>query len=147
MGIFAKLFGSGSRPPEDETSAIFGRHLDGDFTAFPMADTPTSAEQIANIGRKYGVSYPPEFVAHVCGRFPGVYVEVKESIWPRPKAFDVGPFWTFLYALHTYTSAPESEDWMRLGPCCESSETPTSIASTRVEPSSVSITRPMSSSR
>jgi hypothetical protein len=131
MGIFAKLMGQ-RRPPEDETSAIFGRHLDGDFTAFPMADTPTSADQIASIGRKFGVSFPPEFVAHVCGRFPGVYVEVKESVWPRPKAFDVGPFWTFLYALHTYTSAPESDDWMRLDFAAETFQRDTGLSAAPV---------------
>jgi hypothetical protein len=53
-------------------------------------------------------------VAHVCGRFPGLFVEAKERVWPRPEEYDVGPFWTFLYGFHTYTSAPESSDWMRL---------------------------------
>jgi len=44
----------------------------------------------------------------------GIYVEVLETIWERPKALDVGPFWSFLYGLHTYTASKESEDWMRL---------------------------------
>lgn len=116
------------RPPADQTSAILGRHLDGDFTVFPMADTETSAAQLAAIGRKYRVTYPPEFVAHVCGRFPGLYVEVKKEVWPRPEAYDVGPFWTFLYALHTYTSAPESDDWMRLDAAAESFQSDTGLA-------------------
>lgn len=127
MSIFSKLFG-GRRPPEDETSAILGRHLDGDFTAFPMAETQASPEQVATIGRKYGVSYPDDFIAHVCGRFPGIYVEVKETIWPRPKLYDVGPFWRFLYAFHTYTSAPESEDWMRLDIAAETFQNDTGLA-------------------
>lgn len=116
------------RPPADETSAILGRHLDGDFKVFPMADTATSPGQLAAIGSKYGVKYPAEFVAHVCGRFPGLYVEVKEEVWPRPEAYDVGPFWTFLYALHTYTSAPESDDWMRLDVAAEAFQRDTELA-------------------
>ena len=38
--------------------------------------------------------------------------ELKEG--PRPRPYDVGPFWTVLYAVHTYTSAADSEPWMRL---------------------------------
>ena len=111
--MFSKLTGW-LRPQSDETTAILGRHLDGDFKVFPMADTATAPRQLEAIGSRYGVRYPAEFVAHVCGRFPGLYVEVKEEVWPRPEAYDVGPFWSFLYAFHTYTSAPESDDWMRL---------------------------------
>lgn len=48
-----------------------------------------------------------------------MYLEVKEAVWPRPAAGDVGPFWSFLYALHTYTSAPESPPWMKLKTAAE----------------------------
>ncbi len=85
-----------------------------------MADMETNPTQIKSIGEQFGVRYPPEFVAHVCGKFPGIYVEVKETIWPRPKEGDSGPFWSFLYALHSYTSAPGSEPWMRLGDAADS---------------------------
>lgn len=117
--MFSKLT-SWLRPLPDETSAILGRHLDSDFIVFPMADTATSPRQLAAIGIQYGVKYPPEFVAHVCGTFPGLYVEVKEELWPRPEAYDVGPFWSFLYAFHTYTSAPAGDDWMRLDAAAQS---------------------------
>jgi len=103
----------------DRTLDILDAHLDGDFRVLPMAETPVSREQIAAIGARFGVTYPAALADHVCGRFPGMYVEVKESLWPRPKAFDVGPFWSFLYAVHTYTSAPESEPWMRLDHAAE----------------------------
>ncbi len=93
---------------------ILGKYLDGDFRICPMAETPVSPAQIEAIGRQFGVGYPAELAAHICGRFPGVYVEVKEELWPRTKPFDVGPFWSFLYAVHTFTSAPGSEEWMRL---------------------------------
>ena len=104
---------------QDETEAILGRHLDGDFIAFPMAENPAYMFQIRGIELQFGVQYPPEFAAHVCGRFPGIYVEAKEAVWPRPKELDVGPFWSFLYALHTYTSVPESQPWMRLDAVAE----------------------------
>ncbi|MEK7205060.1 MAG: hypothetical protein AAB254_06080 [candidate division NC10 bacterium] len=92
-----------------------------------MAETPSNPSQLKSIGEKFGVQYPPEFIAHVCGAFPGVYVEVKESVWPRAKAYDVGPFWSFLYALHTYTPAPDSEPWMRLADAAASFQKETGL--------------------
>lgn len=111
---------SGRRLPPDRTEEILADYFDGDFTVFPMAGTAVTQAQFQALEARFGVKYPPEFVAHVLGRFPGAYIEVKEHLWPRPEAFDVGPFWSFLYAFHTYTSAPESEPWMKLSTAAES---------------------------
>jgi hypothetical protein len=121
MGIIGEFLSrrARSRLPEDQTKAILDRHLDGDFMVFPMADTPTSLNQIEVIAKKHGVIYPSELAAHICGHFPGMYLEVKEEIWPRAKEYDVGPFWSFLYGLHSYTSAPASDPWMRLDSAAE----------------------------
>src|SRR5947209_11232550 len=120
MGLLNRLFGTAKKPPKDRTQEILARHLDGDFRAFPMAESQQEIAQVEAIGRKVGIAYPPEFTAHICGRFPGIYVEVKEEVWARPKMYDVGPFWSFLYALHTFTSAAESAPWMRLDNAAES---------------------------
>jgi hypothetical protein len=99
---------------EDQTEAILGRHLDQDFCVFPMSDSQQPVSQIEAIGHHLEINYPLEFQTHVSGRFPGIFVEVKEEIWPRPKMYAVGPFWSFLYALHTFTPDFVSEPWMRL---------------------------------
>src|SRR6266581_1979648 len=112
MAILNRFFGM--RNPQDQTEAILAKYLDADFRVMPMAEAKQSANQIDAIARKHAVRYPPEFCAHICGRFPGIFVEVKEEIWPRAKEYAVGPFWSFLYGLHTFTSASESEPWMRL---------------------------------
>jgi hypothetical protein len=116
MGLLSRLFG---KPTEDLTLTILDKYLDEDFRAFPMAESKQSLIQVQAVSRKLGVTFPSEFISHVCGRFPGVYVEVIEEVWPRPKLHDVGPFWSFLYALHTFTSAPDSEPWMRLDVAAE----------------------------
>lgn len=100
--------------PSDQTVEVLNRHLTGDFTVYPMAALPSSVDRVQEVASKLGVSLPPDLVAHLSGQFPGIYVAVKEEVWPRPKAWDVGPSWSFLYAIHTYTVAPDSEDWMRL---------------------------------
>ncbi len=112
MAFLSDLFGK--KIPADQTEEILARHLTGDFRIFPMAETPATARHAAEVAKRLGVQFPPEFVAHLCGRFPGIHVEAKEEVWPRPKQFDVGPFWSFLYAVRTYTAADSSEDWMRL---------------------------------
>jgi hypothetical protein len=43
-----------------------------------------------------------------------VYIEVKPEVWPRAQEYDVGPFWSFLYGVHTFTASADSEPWMRL---------------------------------
>ena len=98
----------------DRTEEILAKHLDHDFIVFPMAEPEDSVQDLPALGEKHSVVFPAEFVAHVRGRFPGIYVEVKEAVWPRPKPYDVGPFWSFLYGLHTFTPSAHSEDWMRL---------------------------------
>jgi hypothetical protein len=79
-----------------------------------MAEDRCRKIHLEDIQQQFGVKFPKEYVAHATGRFPGVYVEVKEELWPRPQPYDVGPFWTFLYGIHTYTASELSESWMRL---------------------------------
>ena len=112
MASFASLFGK--RVPKDQTEEILGRHLTQDFKVFPMAKEASSSDQVMAVAERLGVTFPQELVAHLCGRFPGIYVEAKEDVWRRPKPYDVGPFWTFLYAFHTYTVSADGEDWMRI---------------------------------
>jgi hypothetical protein len=112
------LFGSGDEPP-DHTEEILLRHLDRDFITYPLGEGAVTRQMVAKIGSSRGVRYPPEFVSHVCGRFPGALVEAKEHVWPRPRAMQVGPFWTFLYAVHSFTPLSTSEEWMRLDDVAE----------------------------
>ena len=44
----------------------------------------------------------------------GLYMEVREELWPRPKEYDVGPFWSFLYGLQVYGIAADIPDWLDL---------------------------------
>lgn len=98
----------------DRTTEILESHLDGDFKVFPMANRAANRGDVVELESQYGFAFPSEFVLHLLGRFPGVYVEAKESVWPRPKALDVGPFWSFLYGVHTFTPCKSSNDWMRI---------------------------------
>ena len=131
MGWFSRRKG-GAEVPSDRTSDLLGQHFDADFTAFPMAEHTATREMVAEIGERCGVVYPPEFIAHVTGRFPGLYVAVKEEVWPRPRPLDVGPFWTFLYGVHSFTPVAASEDWMRLDIAAERFKAQTGLSAAPV---------------
>lgn len=98
----------------DRTREILEAHLDGDFSIFPMSPRGAALDDLGELGERLGVQFPPEFVAHVTGTFPGVLIEAKEHIWPTPDELAVGPFWTMCKTLHTLSACPESDDWMRL---------------------------------
>ena len=108
VGWFSK-----ARAP-DLTQEIVSRHLDADFTIYPLGEGRPSEKEVRAVGDDLGVRFPEGFVAHVCGWLPGCCILAREEVWPRPKPYDVGPFWTFLYGLHTFTPLRESADWMRL---------------------------------
>lgn len=104
----------------DRTWELLNTYLDGDFRVLPMAPNKSSERDISDVEEKLGIKFPEDYKIHLLGDGDkllgarGIYVEVLESIWTRPTALDVGPFWSFLYGLHTYTACKESEDWMKL---------------------------------
>jgi hypothetical protein len=105
---------------EDKTMDILEKYLDGDFRVSPMAKNKSTPDDIKEIEKALKVKFPEEYVAHLLADGAevlgerGIYIEVKEAIWPRPQLYDVGPAWTFLYGLYTFTPSKSSEDWMRL---------------------------------
>jgi hypothetical protein len=105
---------------EDKTMEILGKYLDKDFRVSPMAPNKSTIDDINEIEKKLGIKFPEEYTAHLLGEGSdilgerGLFIEVKEDVWPRSKQYDIGPFWSFLYGIHTFTPSKESEDWMRL---------------------------------
>src|SRR5208283_72341 len=98
----------------DKTTELLAKYLDQDFKVFPMAEKPCTASDIGRIEKNFKIKMPKEYSEHICGEFPGLFVEVKEEVWPRPKPYDVGASWTFLFGIHSFTARSESPDWMRL---------------------------------
>jgi hypothetical protein len=105
---------------KDKTMEILEKYLDKDFRVSPMAQNKSTMDDINIVEKELNIKFPEEYIAHLLGEEAdvlgerGLYIEVKEEIWPRPKQYDVGPFWSFLYGIHTFTPSKESSDWMRL---------------------------------
>lgn len=55
---------------------------------------------------------PDEFREFTMSGLGGLYMEVREEFWPRAKAYDVGPFWSFLYGLKVFGIAKGIPEWL-----------------------------------
>jgi hypothetical protein len=92
---------------KDKTWELLNLYLDEDFRILPMAANKSSEQDICDVENKLGIKFPYEYKIHLLGNgdeLPGargIYVEVLESIWEKPKTLDVAPFWSFLYGFHT----------------------------------------------
>ncbi len=100
---------------QDRTWSILENTLESDIyeTACSQGDAP-SAEQLHALAQELGCRFPEEFILHSSGRFGGLYVAVKEDLWPRAKEGDVAAFWEFLFGLCTFSVAPQIPDFMNL---------------------------------
>jgi hypothetical protein len=76
-------------------------------------DAPTLRE-IKDFASSLAITLPQDYLAHATGYCGCLYIEVKEQFWPRHKAGDVGPFWSFLYGLFIYAYSEEAPDWMNV---------------------------------
>ncbi len=92
----------------DRTPVIFERHLTRDFNVAPLSDHAPQLDQVIELGHRLQVHLPAQFIAHLLGRFPGVHVEAKESVWPRPGLFDIVEAGAGQYGFHTYGAAADT---------------------------------------
>ena len=74
-------------------------------------EEPSDAD-IADFEQQVGFRLPEEFREFTKSPLGGLHLVVREELWPRPKAFDVGPFWSFLYGLNVFGIAAGIPDWL-----------------------------------
>lgn len=101
---------------KDKTEAIINLIWDREAYYIVTAGKDAPSKQHAKeVAARYGVRLPADYIAHVTGYWGSLYLEVKEHLWPRHKAGDVGPFWSFLYGLYVYAYSEQAPDWMQIG--------------------------------
>lgn len=99
---------------KDKTQDLLNTIWCDDYYVVAAGESAPSKGDMEALAKEYGVKFPKEYVAHSINYFGGLYLEVKEDVWPRAKAGDVGPFWSFLYGITTYAFSDEAPDWMRI---------------------------------
>jgi hypothetical protein len=84
---------------------IYSYFRDYDRTAFAVfacsGNEPTEND-IAEFEATIGFRLHEEFRDFTMSPLGGLWMEVKEELWRRPKLYDVGPFWSFLYGLEVF---------------------------------------------
>jgi len=76
-----------------------------------MGNEP-SEEDIEDFEKLYQISLPDDFRDFTMSPLGGLYMEVREELWPRAKAFDVAPFWTFCRGIKVYGIANGIPDFL-----------------------------------
>ena len=76
-----------------------------------MGNEP-SEKDVRDFENQYQIQLPDEFRAFTKSPLGGLYMEVREEIWPRAKAFDVGPFWSFCRGIIVYGIANDIPEFL-----------------------------------
>lgn len=100
---------------KDQTEDIINLIWDKEkYSLFAVGPSAPSKKELKALASDYGVTFPDEYLAHASNPWGGLYLEVREEFWPRHKAGDVGPFWSFLYGLFVHAYSHEAPEWMQL---------------------------------
>ena len=92
---------------------ILEKHLEsGVYDVAACGKNAPTVEEVDLFAKQCAVKLPVDFVDFSVSRLGGLYVAVKEKLWPRNREFDVGPFWTFLYGLYVYGFAKDIPEFM-----------------------------------
>ena len=76
-----------------------------------QGNEPTEAD-IAAFEAVIGFRLPEEFREFTMSPLGGLYMAVREELWPRPKPYQVGPAWSFAYGLKVFGIAADIPDWL-----------------------------------
>jgi hypothetical protein len=82
------------------------------FAVFSCQGSEPSKQDLQKFEKAVGFSLPDEYREFTLSPLGGLYMEVQEELWPRPQAYQVGPFWSFLYAVKVFGMARDIPDWL-----------------------------------
>jgi hypothetical protein len=85
---------------------------DIDTSQFALFAGACTEADIARFEERSGFALPADFREFSKSFLGGLYLEAREELWPRAKAGDVGPFWSFLYAIKVFGFADGVPDWL-----------------------------------
>ncbi len=98
----------------DDIFSYFRKYDKSSFAVSACQGNEPSEADIASFETEIGFRLPDDFREFTMSPLGGLYMEVRESLWPRAKLYDVGPSWSFLYALKVYGIASNIPEWLDL---------------------------------
>jgi SMI1-KNR4 cell-wall len=94
MGLFNKLFGNKDPRFTELIKQISSR--DSDFEAFGAGNDAPDDKRLDDAESFLKCKFPSVY-RDFQKKYGGFYIHVKEEVWPRAKAYEVGPYWSFIY--------------------------------------------------
>jgi hypothetical protein len=98
--------------PLDEVFAYLRACDRRSFQVVACNDKAPGEADVAAFEAEVGFDMPPELREFTLSPFGGLYLAVREELWPRPKLYDIGPFWSFQYGLCIFGIAEDIPDWL-----------------------------------
>jgi hypothetical protein len=96
----------------DDVWAYFLDYDKDSFLVLACQGTEPSEADVEAFEDQAGFRLPDAFREFTMSALGGLYMEVREHLWPRAKPLDVGPFWSFLYGLKVFGIAEGIPDWL-----------------------------------
>ena len=96
----------------DEVFNYFRRYDKRTLQVVACKGNEPSEADVAAFEADVGFRLPEEFREFTMSGLGGLYMEVREEFWPRPKLLEVGPFWSFLYGLKVFGIAHGIPEWL-----------------------------------
>jgi hypothetical protein len=90
----------------------FGTYDTRTFSVVTCQGNEPHEADIAVFEEDVGFRLPDEFREFTMSPLGGLYMEVREELWPRPKLYNVGPLWSFLYAITVFGIAEGIPEWL-----------------------------------
>lgn len=91
---------------------IVRKYRDDELEIYGCGKDALSIASVKAFEEQFRFSLPQDFRNFSCSPVGGVYIAVKEAIWPRPKLYDVAPYWSFLYGFFVYGFGKDIPEWM-----------------------------------
>jgi hypothetical protein len=113
MTFWRRLLGWRDESPAlKEVMSYFRGYDQRTFHVVACQGREPSEADVAAFERDCGFRLPEDFRKFTMSPLGGLYMEVKEELWPRPVAYSVGPFWSFLYGVKVFGIADGIPDWL-----------------------------------
>jgi len=96
----------------DDVYLYFRAYDKTSFTVFAAGADAPGEQEIAEFEAQAGFALPADFRSFTMSWLGGLYMEVREEHWPRAQRHDVGPFWSFLYAIKVFGIAGDIPEWL-----------------------------------
>lgn len=90
----------------------FGNYDKNTYQVVACMGNEPSNEDISAFEESIGMDLPYEFREFTMSSLGGLYMEVREEIWPRAKQYEVGPFWSFLRGIIVFGIAKDIPDFL-----------------------------------